>query len=106
MMKRVKLRRVRIEAKEDDFELQSTWPQLSKVLKWLVKNNDEEAAEVLELIIEKRKQEIQRKSPEVDIADALRSTIMSMINEGVEVNRLREADKRIHMIPQESDEEN
>jgi hypothetical protein len=33
MMKRVKLRPVKVEAQEDDFELQSIWPQLSKVLK-------------------------------------------------------------------------
>ena len=32
-MKRVKLRPIRIEAQEDDFELQSIWPHLSKVLK-------------------------------------------------------------------------
>ena len=37
-MKKVKLRPIRIEAQEDDFELQSKWPQLSKGLKWLIAN--------------------------------------------------------------------
>ena len=79
--------------------------KLSKVLKWLVENNDEEAAELLDLIIKRQKQEIQKETPEIDIAEALRRTIMSLINEGVDVERLKEPDKRRQIIPQESDEE-
>ena len=47
-MKRDERRPVRNEAQEDDIELQSVWPQLSKVLKGLVENNDEKAVEVLD----------------------------------------------------------
>jgi hypothetical protein len=77
-----------------------------KGLKMVSGNNDEEAAELLELIIRKRKQEIQRETPEVDIADALRSTIMNFIKEGVDVDRLTEPTKRRQrMMHQDSDEE-
>ena len=58
MTKGAKIKPVKDEKDEDDLELQSVWPQLSKVLKWLVENDDEEAAELLELIIQRRKQEI------------------------------------------------
>ena len=38
MTKGAKIKPVKVEKEEDDFELQSLWPQLSKVLKWLVAN--------------------------------------------------------------------
>jgi hypothetical protein len=44
---------IRIEVSDEDVELQSIWPQLSTVLKWLIENNDEEAVDVLHLIIQK-----------------------------------------------------
>ena len=43
-------RQVKGKAPEDDIELQSIWPQLTKVLKWLVENIDEEAVDVLHFI--------------------------------------------------------
>ena len=61
--------------------------------------------DVLDLIIQKRRRELQRESPEVDVTDALKSTIMSLIREGVDVDRLQEPRKRTQVTPQESDEE-
>ena len=90
---------------EDDIELQSIWPQLSKVLKWLVEHNDEEAVDALDLTIQKRRREIQRESPEVDVTDALKSTIMSLIREGIEVDRLKEPGKRAQLTPQSQEKE-
>ena len=58
--KREAKRQSKDKAPEDDIELQSIWPQLTQVLKWLVENNDEEAVDVLHLIIQKRTGEIQR----------------------------------------------
>ena len=46
-MKRAKLRPIRVEAPEDELELQSIWPQLSKVLKWLIVNEVDKAVEVI-----------------------------------------------------------
>jgi hypothetical protein len=34
-------RQVKVKVPEDDIERQSIWPQLTKVLQWLVENNDE-----------------------------------------------------------------
>ena len=85
--KREAKRQVMIEVPDEDFELQKIWPQLSTVLKWLIENNNEEAVEVLHLIIQKRTKELQREDPEVDVTDALKSTIMSLIREGVDVDR-------------------
>ena len=45
--------------------------------------------------------EIQRESPEVDITDAFKGTIMSSIREGVDVDRLQEQRKRTQVTPQE-----
>ena len=81
--KREAKRQVKGKEPEDDIELQSIWPHLSKVLNWLVENNVEEAVDILDLIIQKRRRELQRESPEVDVTDALKSTIMSFIREGV-----------------------
>ena len=58
MTKGANIKPVKVEKEEDDFELQSIWPQLSKVLKRLVENKDEEAAELLRLVIQRRQQEI------------------------------------------------
>ena len=75
-------------------------------MKWLVETKDEEAAEFLKLVIQRRKQEIRRDTPQVNTADALRRTIMSLINEGVDVDRLKEPTKRgQRMTQQESDDE-
>ena len=103
--KREAKRQVSIEVPNEDVELQSIWPQLSTVLKWLIENNNEEAVEVLHLIIQKRTKELQREDPEVDITDALKSTIMSLIREGVDVERFQEPKRRTQMPPQESKEE-
>ena len=48
-------------------------------MKWLIENNNEDALEVLHLIIQKKTKELQRKDPEVDVTDAIKSTIMSLI---------------------------
>jgi hypothetical protein len=58
MMKRVNLRPVKIEAQEDEFELQSVWPQLSKVLKWLIVNKVDKAVEVLKVVACRRNDEM------------------------------------------------
>ena len=85
--KREAKRQIRIEVPDDDVELQSIWPQLSTVLKWLIENNNDDALEVLHLIIHKRTKELQRKDLEVDITDALKSTIMSLIRKEEDVER-------------------
>ena len=70
---------------EDEFELQSVWPQLSKVLKWMTRNQFDKAIEVLKLVIGRRRFEIQRDTSQVD-AEALKRTIRSLIDEGVDVD--------------------
>ena len=54
------------------------------------------------MIIQKRTKELQREDPEVDITDALKSTIMSLIREGVNFDRLQESKKRTHTTSKES----
>jgi len=60
----------------------------------MAENKDEEAEELLRLVIQQRRQEIQKETPKVNTADALRRTIMSLINEGVKVDHLKEPSKR------------
>ena len=64
-----------------------------------MENNDDEAVDVSHWIIQKRTRELQREDPEVDVKDALKSTIMSLIREGVDVERLQEPKKRTYMPP-------
>ena len=85
--------------------LKKRWPQLSTVLKWLIDNNNEEAVEVLHAIIQKRTRELQRKDPEVDLTDALKSIIKTSIREGVNFDRLLESRKRAQMTLKESREQ-
>ena len=70
---------IRIEVPQEDFELQSIWPQLSTVVKWLIKNKHEEALEVLHLIIQQRTEDLQKRDPDIDVTSAIKSTIMSLI---------------------------
>ena len=62
--KRVKLRPIRVEAKEDDFELRSIWSQLNRVLKRLLVNEVDKAIEVIKVVACRRKFEIERKRNE------------------------------------------
>ena len=39
--KRAKIRSVTVEPEEDEFELMTIWPQLTKVLNWLLRNKFE-----------------------------------------------------------------
>ena len=55
------------ESKDDDFELKSLWPQLSKVVKWLIQNQFDKALEVMRLIICRRRYEIKRDTPHLDV---------------------------------------
>ena len=41
--KGAKIKSVKPEKSEDDFELKNIWPQLSKVFNWIVKNNFDKA---------------------------------------------------------------
>jgi hypothetical protein len=59
--KRVKLRPIRVEAAEDDFELQSIWPHLNKVLKWLLVNEVDKAIEVIKVVACRRVRTRKRK---------------------------------------------
>ena len=70
---------IRFEVPNNDIELQSIWPQLSTVVKWLIKNNHEEALEVLHLIIQQRAEDLQKRDPDIDVTSAIKSTIMSLI---------------------------
>ena len=79
--KEAKVRQTKSQKDNVDLELQSIWPQLSKALKWMDENNDEKAEEILRLVIQQRRQEIQKETPKVNKADALRRTIMSLVNE-------------------------
>jgi hypothetical protein len=74
-------------------------------LKWLIENNNEEAVEVLHLIIQKRTKELQRKDPEVDLTDTLKSIIMSLIREGVSFDRLLDSRKQDQMTLKETREQ-
>ena len=51
MLKGAKIKSVKTEKENDEFELQSVWPQLSKVLKWLIRNQLDKAVEVMKLVI-------------------------------------------------------
>jgi hypothetical protein len=68
-MKRAKLRPIRVEAKEDDFELQSIWPQLSKVLKWLIFNEVDKAIEVIKVVACTRKFELEKERERVSLRE-------------------------------------
>ena len=68
----------------------------------MIENNNEEAGEVLHFIIQKRTRELQRKDPEVDITDALKSIIMSLIREGVDFEKLQESKNRTYTTSKES----
>ena len=70
---------IEVEEPEEDIELQSIWPQLSTVVKWMIESNNEEALKLLHLIIQQRAEEYQRKNPDKDVTSAIRSTIMSLI---------------------------
>ena len=59
MMKGAKIKPVKVEKEEHDFELQSIWPQLSKVLKWLIVNEVDKAVEVLKVVACRRKHELE-----------------------------------------------
>jgi hypothetical protein len=93
---------IRIEVPEDDIELQSIWPQLSTVVKWLIENNNEDALEVLHLIIQKRTKELQRKGQEIDVTEALQSIIISLIREGINFDKLLNSKKRVQMTLKDS----
>jgi hypothetical protein len=69
----------KVDEPEEDVELQSIWPQLSIVVKWLIENNNEEALKVLHLVIQQRAEEFQKRNPDKDVTSAIRSTIMSLI---------------------------
>jgi len=71
----------KVDEPEEDVELQSIWPQLSIVVKWLIENNHEDALKVVYLITQKRIKEIQRKDPEIDTTEALQNIIVSLIQE-------------------------
>jgi hypothetical protein len=71
----------------------------------LIENNNEDALEVLHSIIQKRTKELQRKDPEVDVTDALKSIILSLIQEGVNLDRLLDKKKRAQMPLKESKEQ-
>ena len=61
---------------------------------------------MLKLIIRRRRNEIQRDTPQVDTAEALKRTVMSLINEGDDVDRLKEPTKRRQQkVHQDSDDE-
>ena len=64
-MKRVKLRPVKVEAQEDDFELQRIWPQLSKVLKRLIVDEVDKAVEVLKVVACRRKFEMDQEKERI-----------------------------------------
>ena len=57
--KGTKVKTVKVEPEEDEFELMSIWPQLSKVLNWLVRNKFDKAWDVLHLVIRRRQYELE-----------------------------------------------
>ena len=66
MTKGAKIRPVKVEKKEDDFELQSVWQQLPKVLKWLIVNEMRKAVEVLKVVACRRKFEMDRERDRIE----------------------------------------
>ena len=56
--KKAKIRTVKIEPEEDEFELMTIWPQLTKVLNWLLRNKFDKALEVLNIVLKRRQYEL------------------------------------------------
>jgi hypothetical protein len=46
MLKGAKIKLVKIEEEDEELELQSIWPLLSKVLNWLLRNQFDKAVKV------------------------------------------------------------
>ena len=67
----------------------------------LVKNTFDKAVEWLELEVCRRRREVQRETPNVDTAEALKQTIKSLIDEGVEVEQFKEPGKHRQSRDQE-----
>ena len=53
-----------------------------------------QSSRVVEVSSCRRRKEIQRETPNVDTVEALKQTFKSLIDEGVEVDRLEEPEKR------------
>ena len=52
--KRARVRSAKTVSTEDELQLKNIWPQLKKVLKWLLKNNFERALELLGIVAPQR----------------------------------------------------
>ena len=64
--KGAKVKSIKTEAAEEDFELTNIWPQLSKVINWLVKNQFKKAMELMRLVICRRRKEIEDEEAKVE----------------------------------------
>ena len=91
MTKGAKVKTVKVEETNvDTFELKSLWPQLSKVVKWLIQNQFDKAIEVMKLIICRRRYEIQRDTPHADIEEDVKKAIRSLIEDEVDETQMKE----------------
>ena len=57
---------LKTEREDDDSELQSLWPQLRKVLSWLVRNEFDKAVELSKLIVCRRKHELEKEKARIE----------------------------------------
>ena len=61
-----KIKTIKTESKEEDFELKNIWPQLTKVISWLLKNQFGRAVELMRLVICRRRREIEDEETKVE----------------------------------------
>ena len=104
-LKGSKVKTLKTKEEDDDFELQSIWPQLSKVLKWLIVNKVEKAVEVLKLVICGRRIELKRSSPTVNTTEELKRSMRTLMKDGIDADRLKEPEKRKQSIMHREEED-
>ena len=76
------------------------------VVKWLIQNQFDKALEVMRLISCRRRYEIKRDTPHLDVEEEIRKNITSLLTDETEVIRLKEPEKkRLNTIHQEPGEE-
>jgi hypothetical protein len=82
-LKGAKGKTLKTKEENDDFELYRAWPQLSRVLKWLILNQVEKAVEVRKLAICRRRAELKRSSQNVNTTKELKRSIRSLMKDGL-----------------------
>jgi hypothetical protein len=88
--KEEKAAKTKIEDSKDDLDLKSLWPQLAKVVRWLIQNQFDKAIELMTLIMCRRRYEITRDTPHLDVEEELKENLRSLIEDESEVVQVQE----------------